>query len=146
MKNPVVRLVYFIDAWFPSVILPIATGPPARQMDYQERNDDMNNALNKKLAEIVGKMDEKVLQTKLNAAMDMLKKGNAEDLVKKINKMDKQELVSKINEFDESKLQELNINKEEINSKVSDTDLQNLSRLIGEHGDEIVQKIKEIIR
>lgn len=60
--------------------------------------------------------------------------------------MDKQELISKINEFDESKLQEMNINKDEIKSKVSDADLQNLSRLIGDHGDEIVQKIKEIIR
>lgn len=106
----------------------------------------MNNPLNKKLAEILGKMDEKVLQAKINAAMEMLKNGEADELVKKINKMDKNELLDKMNEIDESKLRELNINKEELKQKVSDTDLNNLARLIGDNGDEIIRKIKDIIK
>ena len=105
----------------------------------------MNNQLNKKLTEMLGKMDEKVLRVKLNAAMEMLKNGNTEELVKKINKVDKDELMEKINGFDQSKFKDLNINKEEIRQKVTDSDLDNLQKLIGEHGDEIVKKIKDII-
>lgn len=105
----------------------------------------MNNAFNKKLAELIGKMDEKVLQARLNAALDMLKKGNTEELAGKLNKMDKEELVSKINEFDESKLQDMNLNLNEIKNKVTSADLDRLSQLIGENGDEIVKKIKTLL-
>lgn len=106
----------------------------------------MNDGLNKKLSEILGKVDQKVLESKLNAALDMLKKGNSEELAKKLNKIDKNELVQKINEFDESKLKELNINKDEIKQKVSNADLEKLSQLIGENGNEIIKKIKDIIK
>ena len=105
----------------------------------------MNNMFNKKLAEIIGKMDEKVLQVKLNAALDMLKNGDFDELAKKINKVDKDELLEKINEFDERKLKELNIDKQELRNRISDTDLANLQKLIGERGDEIIKKIKDII-
>jgi transcriptional regulator of aromatic amino acid metabolism len=104
-----------------------------------------NNSFNKKLADILGKMDDKVLQAKMNAALDMLKRGDTEDLAKKISKMDKEDLLKKINEFDASKLEELNIDKNEIRQRVSEADLNNLSKLIGEHGDEIVKKFKDII-
>jgi len=106
----------------------------------------MNDGLNKKLAEMLGKMDEKVLQTKLNAALDMLKNGNTDDLAKKINKMDKDELLSKINDFDENKLKNLKINKDEIKQNVTNADFEKLSRLIGENGDEIIKKIRDIIK
>lgn len=106
----------------------------------------MSDLLNKKIAEMFGKMDEKILQTKLNAALDMLKKGNTDELAKKINKVDKNELLAKINDFDETKLKELKINKDEIKQKVSSADLDKLAQVIGEHGDEIIAKIKDIIK
>lgn len=106
----------------------------------------MNDGLNKKLAEILGKMDEKVTQAKLNSALDMLKNGNTEELAKKLNKIDKNELLSKINDFDESKLKDLKINKNEISQNVSNTDFEKLSRLLGENGEEIIKKIKDIIK
>jgi hypothetical protein len=106
----------------------------------------MANGLNKKLAEILGKVDEKVLQTKINAAMDMLKNGNSEDLAKKLSKIDTNELLSKINEIDESKLKEMNINKGDIKQKINEADLTNLQKLLGEHGEEIITKIKDIIK
>jgi len=105
----------------------------------------MNNSMSKMFSDILGKMDEKMLQTKLNAALDMLKKGDTDELAKKLNKMDKKELLKKINEIDASKLQELNINKEEIKQKLSETDLDGMAKIIGEHGEEIVNKIKDII-
>lgn len=106
----------------------------------------MNNSLNKKLAELMGKMDEKMLQAKLNAALDMLKKGNTEELAKKISKIDKDELIAKINEFDESKLKELKINKDEIRQKVSEEDFQRLAGLLGEKGEHIIAKIKDFLK
>ena len=105
----------------------------------------MGDSLNKKLAQIFGKMDEKVLQAKINTAIEMLQKGETDELAKKIGKVDKNELLTKINEFDESKLQQLNINKKDFQDKVSNSDLEKLSKLIGENGDEIVKKIKSII-
>lgn len=105
----------------------------------------MSNSINKKLADILGKMDEKVLQTKINAAVDMLKKGDMDDLVKKINKMDKVELLNKMDDVDISKLSELNIDKKEIKEKINNVDLDNLAKLIGNQGDEIIKKIKDII-
>ncbi|MCX7921137.1 MAG: membrane trafficking protein [Clostridia bacterium] len=106
----------------------------------------MNDAFSKKIAELMGKMDEKVLQARLNAALDMLKKGNTDELAKKLNKIDKEELMGKINEFDETKLKDMKINKDEIRQKVSDAELEKLSKLIGEHGDEIIKRIKDIIK
>jgi hypothetical protein len=106
----------------------------------------MNDALNKKLAEIMSKMDEKVLKARLNAAMDMLKKGDTEELAKKLNKMDKADLLEKINDLDDSKLKDLKIDKNEIKQQVSSSDLDKLSQLLGDHGDEIINKIKDIIK
>lgn len=105
----------------------------------------MSNSFNKKFAEILGKMDEKVLQTKINAALDMLKKGNTEELARKISKVDKEELLTKIDEFDYSKLQGLNIDTDEIKRRITNADLNKLSQLIGDHGDEIVLKLKDIL-
>lgn len=104
-----------------------------------------NNPFSKKFVEILGKMDEKVLKTKLNAAMDMLKKGELEELVKNVNKMDKKELLNKIEELDEEKLKKLQINKQDIKNKVSEQDFRNLADMLGEQGNEIVEKIKEML-
>lgn len=106
----------------------------------------MANGLNKKLAELLGKMDEKVLQAKINAALEMLKNGNNEELAKKINKIDMNELLTKMNDIDEDKLKEMNINRNDLKQKINESDLNNLQKLIGEHGGEIISKIKDIIK
>lgn len=106
----------------------------------------MTNGLSKKLMDIIGKMDEKVLKAKINSALEMLKNGNNEELAKKINKIDKDELFEKLNELDEAKLKEMNFNKNELKKNVSDTDLNNLQEMLGEHGKEIIGKLKDIIK
>ena len=106
----------------------------------------MNNNFNKKLSDLLAKMDDKITQTKINSALDMLKNGNTDELAKKIGKMDKDELLTKINEFDTSKLKDLNINISDIKDKISDSDLQKLSGLIGDKGDDIVKKLKDILK
>ncbi len=106
----------------------------------------MTNALSKKLADLFGKMDDKVLQAKLNAAMDMLKDGNSEELAKKIGKVDKNELLSKLNELDDNKLKEMKFNKAEMIQKLNSIDLDSVQKLLGNQGPEIINKIKDIIK
>lgn len=106
----------------------------------------MSNPFNKKFSDVFGKIDDKVLEAKLNKAFDMLKNNDPEELAKSINKIDKNDLLSKINEFDDGKLQDLNIDKEDIRKKVNDADLKKLSSLIGDHGDEIINKLKDILK
>lgn len=106
----------------------------------------MANSLNKKLSELLGKMDDKVLQAKLNQAIDMLKEGNNDELAKKMGKVDKNELLSKINELDENKLKEMNLNKADIKQKLSNVDLDAFQKILGEQGPEIISKLKDIIK
>jgi hypothetical protein len=49
----------------------------------------MANSINKKLADLLGKVDDKVLTAKINAAIDMLKNGDHDELAKKLSKVDK---------------------------------------------------------
>ncbi|NLV35523.1 MAG: membrane trafficking protein [Clostridiaceae bacterium] len=105
----------------------------------------MSSNLNKKLSELLGKMDDKVLQTKINAAVEMLKNGDSDDLAKKLNKVNKNELMSKLNEIDESRLKDLNLNKAELRQKMSSIDLDAVKKMLGENGPEIIDKIKDII-
>ncbi len=106
----------------------------------------MAGNLGKKLSELIGKMDDKVLQAKLNSAFELLKEGNNEEIAKKIGKVDKNELLSKINELDENKLKEMNLNKADIRQKLSSVDLEAFQKMLGEQGPEIISKIKDIIK
>lgn len=104
----------------------------------------MSNQGNKNLVDL---LNDKMLQMKLNNAIDMLKKGNTEELAKKLNKMDKGELIDKINEIDEEKLKELNlkIDKDEMKKIISGVDMNSLSQLLGDRGDEIMDKLKKMM-
>ena len=106
----------------------------------------MTNGLNKKLADLLGKMDEKVLQAKINAAIEMLKDGNNEELAKKLGKVDKNELLSKLNELDDSKLKDMNLNKTEMQQKLNSIDMDAVQKMLGAQGPEIISKIKDIIK
>jgi transcriptional regulator of aromatic amino acid metabolism len=105
----------------------------------------MNDSFNKKLSELLGKMDERILKAKINSALEMLNNGEYEEIAKKINKMDKDELIEKMDSFDVSKLKGLNITKEEIKQKINSADIDRLARLIGEKGDILAEKFKELL-
>lgn len=105
----------------------------------------MANGFNKKLTDLLGKMDDKVLQAKINTAIDMLKNGDTEDLAKKLNKIDKNEFISKLNELDDNRLKELNLNKAELKQKMSSVDMDAVKKMLGDKGPEIINKIKDII-
>lgn len=106
----------------------------------------MANGFNKKLADLIGKMDDKVLTAKINAAIDMLKNGDNDELVKKLNKVDKNEILEKLNEIDDEKIKDLKLNKADLKQKMNSIDLDAVQKLLGENGPEIMNKIKDIIK
>jgi len=106
----------------------------------------MQNPFNKKIADMLGKMDQKVLEVKLNKALEMLKNEPPEELAKKIAKVDKNELLSKMDEIDQSTIKEMNIDTNELKQKLSEEDFNKLSKLIGENGDEIIKKFKDLMK
>ncbi|MDP4113702.1 MAG: membrane trafficking protein [Bacillota bacterium] len=106
----------------------------------------MANGFNKKLSDLLGKVDDKVLETKINAAIDMLKDGDSDEIAKKIGKIDKNDLMSKLNEIDENKLKEMNLSKAEMQQKLNSIDLDAFQKMLGEQGPQIISKIKDIIK
>lgn len=106
----------------------------------------MANGLSKKMAELLEKMDDKVLAAKINAAVDMLKNENYDELTKKLRKVDKNEIMTKLSEIDDEKLKELKVDKAELKRKMSSIDLDTVQKMLGENGPEIIGKIKDIIK
>jgi histidinol dehydrogenase len=105
----------------------------------------MSGGLNKKLSEMLGKVDGKLLQAKLNNALELLRSGDEEEILRKVEKIDKEELLEKLNEFDDKRLKEMNIDKKELQQKISEIDMKSVQKLLGEHGEEIIKKIQDII-
>lgn len=106
----------------------------------------MANNFGKKMAELLEKMDDKVLAAKINAAFDILKNDNYDELAKKLRKVDKNEIMTKLNEIDDEKLKELKLNKSELRQKMNNIDLDTVQKMLGENGPEIISKIKDIIK
>ncbi|EMS71030.1 hypothetical protein [Ruminiclostridium cellobioparum] len=100
------------------------------------------NSLSKKIQELLG---DKMVQSKVNQAIDMLKKDNSDDLAKKLEKIDKNELMEKINEFDDEKIKNMKIDKEEIKKKITKTDLDKLEKILGKDSKDIMKKVNEYL-
>lgn len=98
-----------------------------------------------KLSKLWGKMDSKLINSKINKSIELLKNPDSTELEKKLSKIDTKELLQKIDEFDKSKLDELNIDKQELKEKISNIDLAKVSSLLGEDGDEIISKLKKFL-
>lgn len=105
----------------------------------------MDGNMKQKLNQILGKMDQKVLNTKLNKIIDMLKHDKSDELAKKINKLDKDELSKKMNEFESMDLNDLKIDKNDIQKLLSNQNLEQLSNKLDTNGKEIVEKIKTLL-
>lgn len=102
----------------------------------------MGESISKKLQELLA---DKMVQSKVNQAIDMLKKDDTKDLSKKIDKIDKEELMNKINEFDEEKIKNMKIDKEEIKKKLNKADLDKLEKILGKDSSAIMKKVNEFL-
>lgn len=100
---------------------------------------------NEKISKLWGKMDSKILSSKINKSIELLQNPDTKELEKKLSKIDTKELLQKIDEFDKSKFEELNINKQELKEKIANIDLKKVSSLLGENGDEIISKLQKFL-
>lgn len=101
------------------------------------------NIFSQKLSKLWEKMDSKIINSKINKSIEILK--NPDELQKEIQDINPDELLQKIDEFDPAKLDELNIDKKELLDKLKSVDLDKISSLLGNKGDEIVSKIKKLL-
>ncbi|MFZ5987254.1 MAG: hypothetical protein ACOYWZ_09055 [Bacillota bacterium] len=104
-----------------------------------------NNDLNKNLADILNNMDKKALQENLNKALDVLKNGNTEELAKQIASVTKSPQGAKPSSADKAALDKMNIDADAIKN-LNSTDLEKILKYIGSHGNEIKDKLKDIIK
>ena len=86
--------------------------------------------INKKLNEMFGKMDERVLKAKIAEAMNMMKGGKQEELSKIIEKADKQEIMDKLKGVDKDTMKKMNMNIDELKSKLSEEDFKKIKDIL----------------
>lgn len=105
----------------------------------------VKNLLNQKISKLWEKMDSKILNSKLNKYLEILQNPDTSELEKKIKSIDTNDLIKKIDEFDKSKIDELDLDKQEIQEKISKVDLKKVSSLLGDKGDEIISKLQKFL-
>lgn len=103
----------------------------------------MEDSLSKKLQEM---LSDKKIQSKVNKAIEMLKKESPEDIQKKMAKIDKDELAKRINELDEEKIKNMKIDKDDLKKKLSQDDLNKLEKMLGKDSDEIMKKVNDFLK
>lgn len=104
------------------------------------------NMLNGNISDTLGRIDRRILMIKFNMALDMLRSESAEDLAKMISSFNKDQLINQLHEIDKAELRQLGIDINELREKVSGSDLEKLSRIIGKRGNEVVSKIRELLK
>lgn len=91
------------------------------------------------------KIDQKIMEKKLEQGLDMLKSKPDAELSKKLANIDREELLRKMDEIDQNKLKEMNIDVDAIKKKITQADLDKIKRLAGKDGDAIMKKINGLL-
>ena len=73
----------------------------------------MDNQINK-LADLISKMDDKIMRIKLNKALNLLEKGDTEEIAKKLRRIDTDEVMEKLEDFDVRLLSDLKIDRDDL--------------------------------
>ena len=105
----------------------------------------VKNLFNQKLSKLWGKMDSKILNSKINKSIEMLQNPDTKELETQLKSIDTDELIKKIDEFDKSKIDELNLDKQDLKEKISKIDLKKVASLLGDKGDEIISKLQKFL-
>jgi hypothetical protein len=95
----------------------------------------------KTISDLLGKLDNKMLEAKMQQAIEMIKKGDHDEIIKKINTIDKDELSAKLNEFASMKPEEFEAFREKLGIQVKKEDITPISDKLGSDGKRILEKI-----
>lgn len=101
----------------------------------------MKYDLKKVIGDMLGKIDNKVLETKLHQAIELIKKGDHDEIIKKFNNADKEELLAKLHEMEKLNPQELDVLREKIGSAIKKDELNSISNNLNTDGKKILEKI-----
>lgn len=101
----------------------------------------MNENLKKKLSELLGKFDSKVVEAKINQAVEMIKNGEHEEIVKKLNNMDKDEILEKLSEIDNLPKENLEALKNKIGLDLSGEDISKIQSKLAPDGKKLIEKM-----
>jgi hypothetical protein len=91
-------------------------------------------------------LSKKMVQAKVNAAIDLIKNGSADEISEKLQKMDVAELVSKLDQLDPETLKEYAASVEDVRKRVSESDFKRLSDALGPQGKNLTSKIQNKLR
>lgn len=97
------------------------------------------------MGKMFDKIDQKIMEKKVEQGLDMLKNKPEAELSKKLANVNREELLRKMEEIDPSKLKQMNIDVEEIKRKLTQADLDKIRRLAGKDGDAIMKKINGLL-
>lgn len=101
----------------------------------------MKHDLKKMLGDMLSKIDSKVLETKLSQAVEMIKKGDHDELIKKFNNVDKEELMAKLQDLEKLSPQELDSLRAKMGNEIKKDDLDSISQKLGSDGKRMLEKI-----
>jgi hypothetical protein len=101
----------------------------------------VSDNLKNKLSELLGKVDGKVLEAKLNQAMEMIKNGEHEEIIKKLNNMDKNEILEKLSEIEKLPQNNVDSIKNKLAKDLSNEDISKLQSKLNPEGKKIIEKI-----
>lgn len=101
----------------------------------------MKENFKKKLSELFEKIDSKVLESKLNQAVEMIKNGKHEEIIEKLNKMDKKEILTKLEELENLPPETFNEIKDKIDLKTYEKDISNIGKKLNPEGKKIIEKM-----
>jgi hypothetical protein len=101
----------------------------------------VNDNLKKKLSELLGKVDSKVLEAKINQAVEMIKSGKHEEIINTLNKMDKDEVMEKISEIENLPQENLDAIKSKVGSDLSGEGMTKLQEKLNPEGKKIFDKM-----
>jgi len=97
--------------------------------------------LRKKIAQLLEKVDNKVLEAKISQTVEMIKNGQYDEIAKKIRNLDKNDIETKLDELSLMKPEEIQALKEKFVGNIKTDDLDKLSSQLNPEGKKFLEKI-----
>ena len=90
-------------------------------------------------------IDKKIMNVKVNQAMDMLKTKSPEEIKQKLGNTNREELMKQLNEIDVNKIKEMKIDTEKIKRNLTPADIEKIKAVAGKDSDIVMKKLNELL-
>lgn len=106
----------------------------------------MDKEMLDRLQSVLGNMDKKELEKKLELALNMLKNEKPEELAKKMASIDKNALLNKLENTHHTQNSSSDINVEQIKQKLNEADMGKMSEYLSKNSDALMEAIKKNLK